>query len=606
MEDNDIFINEKNNNSVKKESIEQDKESIQTNTVKDNINNEAEEIQKDKKKNSTDQDIQNKIKEDIMEKDKKSTENYINKEDILGNREITQNNIKNDNIEKKEIINENKEKRKESIQNDNENRGMEDKEEIKHNNIQEDIIEKEKNITSNSIDKMDNQNDTNNVMNIDNDCVNENCINNNNNKTNENKENNKTISIESSDELNISNIKNNINENENNKTFSSESFLNIKKLEYICRPTNQEFENPLNYIETLNMKLKENGACKIIPPNRWNPTQMNNFKDCNFIPKNKFFNKSKKDNCKSYNEKLIQYHEQKGFHLIKVPQIEKKPVNFEKLKNEIEKRNGYSAVCKEKKWAEIGRELVSRPSTSVSYNIKQTFIKWILPYEYHLKHLDDIVDPNKCYICNEEIKTLTKFLKCNCCEHLFHFDCIAKEESETLKNNDNIINSPLISNSVVNSQKMKTWVCTKCYDFVCQFSANDELSQNSKENEEIKDHFTLKSFESYANHFKEKYFSLKPEKARDTIKNINLNQMDIDQDQNENINNNINTTTTTTTTNNNNTDNDNNNTDNDNNNNDNNNNNNNNNTDNDNNTNNNNTIIIIIPIIIIMIIILII
>jgi len=54
--------------------------------------------------------------------------------------------------------------------------------------------------------------------------------------------------------------------------------VNIKELEYICRPNSQEFGNPLNYIETLNLKLKDNGACKIIPPSNWRPTELSNFK----------------------------------------------------------------------------------------------------------------------------------------------------------------------------------------------------------------------------------------------------------------------------------------------------------------------------------------
>jgi len=74
---------------------------------------------------------------------------------------------------------------------------------------------------------------------------------------------------------NDTNVKNVIEEELDISSFFTK---NIKKLEYLCRPDIQEFENPLNYIETLNLKLKEYGACKIIPPTSWNPTQLNNFK----------------------------------------------------------------------------------------------------------------------------------------------------------------------------------------------------------------------------------------------------------------------------------------------------------------------------------------
>ena len=69
-----------------------------------------------------------------------------------------------------------------------------------------------------------------------------------------------------------------------------------------------------------------------------------NKKNCHFHAKSKFFSKNQKENNKSYNEKLIHYHEQKNSCRVKVPQIEEKPINFEKLKNEIAKRNGYLTV----------------------------------------------------------------------------------------------------------------------------------------------------------------------------------------------------------------------------------------------------------------------
>ncbi|ORX53901.1 hypothetical protein BCR36DRAFT_411040 [Piromyces finnis] len=317
------------------------------------------------------------------------------------------------------------------------------------------------------------------------------------------------------------------------KTKEFHSPLTLEKLDYPCYPNNQEFENPLNYIETLNLKLRDKGACKIIPPTTWTPTNLSNFKECQFEAKNNFFSQEKMNYCRSYNEKLLQFHEQNGY---KIPQIDNKPIDFERIKIEIAKRNGYPTVCKEKKWSEIGRAMSSgeKPNTTVSSIIKQAYIRWILPYEYYLKHQEEVIDQTNCFICHDKIIENTEFLKCNCCEHLYHFDCIAKEENETIKNNNNNgtsindsgLSSPLLSNSIVNSKTIKNWICSMCYEMTSLPSFYEISKKDKEERNQIQRQFNLDSFENYANKFKNDYFSLPSETPQDHSSKIV--KMDID------------------------------------------------------------------------------
>lgn len=172
-----------------------------------------------------------------------------------------------------------------------------------------------------------------------------------------------------------------------------------------------------------------------------------------------------------------------------------------------------------------------------------------------LKDKDEVIDQSKCFICKDKIIEHTEFLKCNCCEHLYHFDCIAKEESENIKNNsnnssstnDNGLNSPLLSNSIVNSQTIKNWICSKCYEMTSQPSFYEISKEDKEEKDQIRRKFDVDSYEKYAKKFKNDYFSLSicTESIEDKMdvdqKNIEV-RMDVDQkeenkDDNSNINN---------------------------------------------------------------------
>ena len=53
----------------------------------------------------------------------------------------------------------------------------------------------------------------------------------------------------------------------------------------------------------------------------------------------------------------------------------------------MEGRGGFEAVCKSKKWAEIGRDLGygGKVMSSLSTNLKNTYQRWLQPYENYLQ-----------------------------------------------------------------------------------------------------------------------------------------------------------------------------------------------------------------------------
>lgn len=67
--------------------------------------------------------------------------------------------------------------------------------------------------------------------------------------------------------------------------------------------------------------------------------------------------------------------------------MDKKPLDLYKLKKAVESRGGFEKVCKGKKWAEIGRDLgySGKIMSSLSTSLKNSFQKWLWPYEEYLR-----------------------------------------------------------------------------------------------------------------------------------------------------------------------------------------------------------------------------
>jgi histone demethylase JARID1 len=59
----------------------------------------------------------------------------------------------------------------------------------------------------------------------------------------------------------------------------------------------------------------------------------------------------------NYLDQLAKFHKQHGHSLTRFPSVDKRPLDLFKLKKAVETRGGFERVCKQKKWAEIGRDL---------------------------------------------------------------------------------------------------------------------------------------------------------------------------------------------------------------------------------------------------------
>jgi [histone H3]-trimethyl-L-lysine4 demethylase len=89
----------------------------------------------------------------------------------------------------------------------------------------------------------------------------------------------------------------------------------------------------------------------------------------------------------NYLDQLAKFHKQYGTNLNRFPSVDKRPLDLYKLKKAVEVRGGFEKVCKDKKWAEIGRDLgySGKIMSSLSTSLKNSYQRWLHPYEEYLR-----------------------------------------------------------------------------------------------------------------------------------------------------------------------------------------------------------------------------
>lgn len=89
----------------------------------------------------------------------------------------------------------------------------------------------------------------------------------------------------------------------------------------------------------------------------------------------------------NYLDQLSKFHKQYGTNLNRFPSVDKRPLDLYKLKKAVEVRGGFEKVCKDKKWAEIGRDLgySGKIMSSLSTSLKNSYQRWLHPYEQYLR-----------------------------------------------------------------------------------------------------------------------------------------------------------------------------------------------------------------------------
>lgn len=157
------------------------------------------------------------------------------------------------------------------------------------------------------------------------------------------------------------------------------------------RPSQEEFVDPIRFIESIAPEAKKYGVAKIIPPS----TYMQPF----VLDTEMFWFKTRRQNLNmkdggdsarnDFVDSLYYFHRHTSKTPInKVPSIDKRPLDLFQFHQCVQLRGGFSEVCRRKLWAQIGRELgySGKTMTSLSTSLKTAYQKIIYPYDVYVEN----------------------------------------------------------------------------------------------------------------------------------------------------------------------------------------------------------------------------
>ncbi|KAJ5906681.1 uncharacterized protein N7473_003597 [Penicillium subrubescens] len=154
------------------------------------------------------------------------------------------------------------------------------------------------------------------------------------------------------------------------------------------RPTEEEFKDPVAYIQKIAPEGRKYGICRVIPPENWQPPFAIDTERFHFKTRRQELNSVEGGNRANMNyiDGLAMFHKQHGTNYSRLPSVDKRPLDLYKLKKAVEVRGGFESVCKTKKWAEIGRDLgySGKIMSSLSTSLKNSYQRYLQPYEEYL------------------------------------------------------------------------------------------------------------------------------------------------------------------------------------------------------------------------------
>ncbi|KAI0355366.1 hypothetical protein OH77DRAFT_1479882 [Trametes cingulata] len=164
-------------------------------------------------------------------------------------------------------------------------------------------------------------------------------------------------------------------------------------------PTPEQWKDPMAYIDSISESGKRYGMCKIVPPMGWNMPFVTDTERFRFKTRLQRLNSIEASSRAKVNflEQLYRFHKQQGNPRVSVPTINHKPLDLWLLRKEVHKLGGYDVVCREKKWADLGRLLGYTGIPGLASQIRNSYSRVILPYEQFCDRVRNspALSPNK-------------------------------------------------------------------------------------------------------------------------------------------------------------------------------------------------------------------
>ncbi|KLO19889.1 hypothetical protein SCHPADRAFT_864516 [Schizopora paradoxa] len=149
-------------------------------------------------------------------------------------------------------------------------------------------------------------------------------------------------------------------------------------------PTEEQFKDPMAFIRSIGDQGRSSGICKIVPPEGWKMPFVTDTESFRFKTRLQRLNSIEASSRAKINflEALYRYHKQQGNPRVTVPTINHKPLDLWLLRKEVNKLGGFEVVNKGKKWVDIGRLLGYGGIPGLSTQLRNSYIRVILPFEH--------------------------------------------------------------------------------------------------------------------------------------------------------------------------------------------------------------------------------
>ncbi|KIO30970.1 hypothetical protein M407DRAFT_222112 [Tulasnella calospora MUT 4182] len=154
-------------------------------------------------------------------------------------------------------------------------------------------------------------------------------------------------------------------------------------------PTAEEWKDPMAYVKSISDRAKAYGICKIVPPEGWNMPFVIDTKTFSFKTRLQRLNSIEASSRAKINflEQLYRFHQQQEAVGPVVPTINHKPLDLWLLRKEVHSRGGFDIVSRAKQWGEVARAMSYDGIVGVSTQLKNAYIRIILPFEQFSEHI---------------------------------------------------------------------------------------------------------------------------------------------------------------------------------------------------------------------------
>ncbi|KAK5639199.1 hypothetical protein RI129_011691 [Pyrocoelia pectoralis] len=150
----------------------------------------------------------------------------------------------------------------------------------------------------------------------------------------------------------------------------------------VFHPTEEEFKDPLAYINKIRPVAENTGICKIKPPSNWQPPFAVDVDKLRFTPRIQRLNELEAKTRVKLNflDQIAKFWELQGSAL-RIPMIEKRALDLYTLHRLVQKEGGSDHVTKERKWSKIAALMGYPAGKGIGTILKSHFDRLLFPYD---------------------------------------------------------------------------------------------------------------------------------------------------------------------------------------------------------------------------------